>query len=203
VRKSCRHLSVVATTLLTLILSTAASSAQNVLTRQNDIGRTGRQLNESILTTGNVNTATFGKVFTYTVTGQIYAQPLTVANVNITCSGNPHCNFAFPANVVYVATEDDWLYAFDATGAAPNPYWSVNLATNAVSGGTYVNCTQVYSGCNANSALYPHVGVTGTPVIDTASNTLYVVSAVSASGVIADWLHAIDLGNGNEKFGGP
>jgi len=192
-----------------VIFSAATSSAQNVLTRQNDIGRTGRQLDETVLTQANV-TATnnsFGKVFTYSVTGQIYAQPLAVANIDITCSGNPHCNFAFPADVIYVATEDDWLYAFDATGVATSPYWSVNLATNAVANGTYVNCTQFFSHCVNTSAIYPHVGVTGTPVIDINTDTLYVVSAVSSTNngvtTVSYYLHAIDLGSGSEKFNGP
>lgn len=207
-RNSTRHLSVLAAGLFIVII-VATSSAQNVLTRQNDIGRTGRQLNENILTTGNVNTATFGKVFTYAVTGQIYAQPLAVSQEFITaCNQIPpptHCNIIFPADVIYVATEDDWLYAFDATGAASSAFWSVNLAATAVSGGTFVNCQmQIYSGCNSGSALYPDIGVTGTPVIDTSSNTIYVASAVSDSNqAVSTWLHAIDLGNGSEKFGGP
>jgi hypothetical protein len=196
-----------------VIFSAATSTAQNVLTRQNDIGRTGRQLNESILNTTNVttNNNSFGKVFTYPVIGQIYAQPLAVMHEFITaCNQIPpptHCNIIFPADVIYVATEDDWLYAFDATGNNSNPFWSVNLAAaTTVSGGTFVSCQmQIYSGCNSGSALYPDIGVTGTPVIDTSSNTIYVVSAVSDANrtAVTDWLHAIDLGNGSEKFGGP
>jgi hypothetical protein len=198
-------LSLLFVSLLTLL--SAISSGQNVLTRANDIGRTGMQLNESTLTTGNVNSSTFGKVFTYTsITGQIYAQPLAVANLNVTgCHASPHCN------VVFVATEDDYLYAFDADGStsSTSPLWTVNLATNVLSIDTYVTCTQVYSGCNSNSALYPHIGVTGTPVIDTSTNTLYVMSAVNDPGSpdlpagIFDYLHAINITNGNEKFNGP
>ncbi len=83
-KQAQRHLSLQLTALLTLVLMAATSSAQNVLTRQNDIGRTGRQLNETTLTTSNVVSGTFGKVFTYSVSGQIYAQPLAVKGLSMT-----------------------------------------------------------------------------------------------------------------------
>jgi hypothetical protein len=194
---------------LCFLAISALGQSPNVLTRQNDNNRTGRQLDETVLTQTAVHTANnFGKVFKYSVTGQIYAQPLAVTGIFVTCSQDPHCNVALPADVIYVATEDDWLYAFDATGVRTTPYWSVNLATNAVPNiGTYVTCSQIFSQCSSTSAIYPDIGVTGTPVIDINTDTLYVVSAVSSTSggitTIADYLHAIDITDGDEQFGGP
>src|SRR3984893_6141128 len=92
-------------------------AAVNVLTRQNDNQHTGQNLQETILTTANVNSGSFGKLFSYPVDGQLYAQPLYVQNVVIPSKGTH--------NVVYVATENDSVYAFDADSAKknPNPLW--------------------------------------------------------------------------------
>ncbi len=162
-------------TLLALLLLSPAR-ATNVLTEHNDISRDGANTNETILTTGSVTTSTFGKLFADTVDGQVYAQPLYVQGLNI--SGGTH-------NVVFVCTETNSVYAFDAdTGGIT--YWHVNLGTPFTP-----SCGD----------LTPVVGITGTPVIDISSGTLYVDTKL-ASGPTHK-LHALDITTGSEKFGGP
>ena len=104
-------------------------------TYHNDLARTGQNLSETVLTTGKVNSAQFGKLFSYAVDGQIYAQPLYVANVSIPNQGYH--------NVVYVATEHDSVYAFDADGRTTTPLWQ-NSYTNGSSvtpvPGSLFNC---------------------------------------------------------------
>ena len=150
--------------------------AVNVLTQHNDLSRTGANTSETILTPANVNSNTFGKLFTDAVDAQIYAQPLYVENLSLS-SGK--------YNVVFVCTESNSVYAFDADTAGP-PYWHVNLGAPFTT-----SCGD----------LTPVVGITGTPVIDLSSGTLYVDTKL-ASGP-AQKLHALDITNGNEKFGGP
>jgi hypothetical protein len=162
------------------------SAQTSILTQHYDNGRTGQNTNETILTTSNVNSTTFGKIFTLPVQGYVYAQPLYVPNVAIAGQGTH--------NVLYVATEHDLLYAFDAdTGGAP--LWVVNFLVN---GGTPVPNGNVSTG-----DIVPEIGITGTPVIDSTTKTLYVVSKTLESGTYFLRLHAIDITSGAEKFGGP
>jgi hypothetical protein len=164
--------------LLATALRLAQGQAVNVLTQHNDLSRTGANTAETILTTANVNSTNFGKFFTDSVDGQIYAQPLYVANLNI--SGGTH-------DVVFVCTENNSVYALDADTAGIT-YWQTNLGT-PFNPGT-LSCGD----------LTPVVGITGTPVIDLNSGTLYVDTKLS---VPAQELHALDITTGNEKFGGP
>lgn len=150
----------------------------SVLTYHNDGQRTGLNASETILTPANVNASSFGKVFSYSVDGQIYAQPLIVPGLS-NIAGGTH-------NVVLVATEHNSVYAFDADGLSPNALWQKNL-------GPSVPSHQV-------EGVSPEKGITGTPVIDGATQTLYVV-AETLPGVYK--LHALDLHDGSEKFGGP
>jgi hypothetical protein len=161
--------------LVTALLWPQARAA-NVLTQHNDLARTGANTAETILTPANVNSNTFGKLFTDSVDGQVYAQPLYVENLGI--SGGAH-------NVVFVCTENNSVYAFDAdvAGAA---YWQVTLGTPYTA-----TCTD----------LTPVVGITGTPVIDLSSGTMYLDTKQAAGP--AHLLHALDISTGNEKFGGP
>jgi hypothetical protein len=171
-----------------------------VTTYHNDPSRDGVNAQEYALTTTNVASATFGKLFSCTVDGAVYAQPLWVANVNF--SGTKH-------NVVLVATQHDSLYAFDADTNPCAQLWHTNLIDSG-HGGTSGEAP-VPSGPTGNLVgqgagdITPEVGVTGTPVIDPSTNTLYVVSkSVIVSGpTFFQRLHAIDLATGNEKFGGP
>jgi len=173
------------------VMSLAPVQAQTytgVLTWHNDNQRTGQNLAETILTPANVNPKQFGKLFTYPVDGQIYAQPLYVYGVTIPGQG--------AHNVVYVATENDSVYAFDADGLTTTPLWQVSLILN---GGSAVPC----GATGACSGISPVIGITGTPVIDGLSGTLYVVAFTAESGTWIQRLHALDITTGAEKFGGP
>jgi len=161
-----------------------------VLTSHNDNARTGQNLNETALTTTNVNSKQFGKLFSYPVDGQIYAQPLYLPNVSMPNQG--------VHNVIYVATENDSLFAFDADGLAPYVLWQLSFI-NAANGTTTIDCITVDIVCN----IYPITGITSTPVIDPTSNTIYVLVRTQQNDTWAQSLHALDITTGAEKFGGP
>lgn len=165
----------------------AAQAQVNVTTWHNDGARTGANTHEQVLTTANVNVNQFGRLFQITLDGQVYAQPLVMAGVQI--AGGTH-------NVVYVATEHDSVYAID--GDKGTIYAQVSLIP---SGGTTVNASSdLVQQC---LDLSPEVGITGTPVIDPASQTLYVVSKAKVGGRLVQHLHALDIATLAEKFGGP
>ncbi len=172
----------------------SAKGQSNVTTYHNDIGRTGQNVNETILTTANVNTAQFGKLFSQPVDGQVYAQPLYLSG--ITVNGASH-------NVVFVATENDTVYAFDAdlnVGANASPLWKASMLTAAHGAGA--GATSIPAS-NLGSDINPVVGITGTPVIDSTTGTLYVVSADLEAGNAFQRLHALDVTTGLEKPGSP
>ncbi len=178
----------------------AASPLVSVLNYHNDLTRQGLNTNESILTLANVNTNTFGKLFSYVVDGYTVCQPLVMPGVAITGKGTH--------NVAFVATEHDSVYAFDAdsnTGANAVPLWHTSfINTNA--GIFSVNSTKDIPSAGGGF-VGPELGITGTPVIDPVSGTLYVVSITKevVAGVTNFYnrLHALDIGSGAEKFGGP
>jgi len=167
-----------------------AQSFSGVLTWHNDNARTGQNLNETVLTPQNVNSNTFGKVLSYPVDGQLYTQPLYVPNLNIPGKG--------VHNVIYVATENASVYAFDADGKTGIPLWKASFA-NPLSGITPVNCTTAATSCS----VYPVDGITATPVIDPLTNTIYVVAHTFENGSYFVRLHALNIATGAEKFGGP
>ncbi len=175
------------------------TNLSGVTTYHNDLARDGANTQEYALTTPNVNTATFGKLSSCPVDGAVYAQPLWIANVTV--NGAKH-------NVVFVATQHDSLYAFDADSNPCVQLWHSNLIDSAhggLSGETTVpSGVPGYLVGKGYGDISPEVGVTGTPVIDPSSNTLYVVSkSVEAGTKFFQRLHAIDLTTGNEKFTGP
>ena len=179
--------------LLALACVATVSAQVNVTTYHNDIGRTGQNLNETILNTANVNATLFGRLFTQKVDGQVYAQPLYLTG--ITVSGAVH-------NVIFVATQHDSVYAFDAdsnTGTNAAPLWQASMLTAAHGAAAGATTIPWPSG----SDITPEVGITGTPVIDPLSGTLYVVSATTEAGAQIQRLHALDITTGAEKFGGP
>jgi hypothetical protein len=169
--------------------SLAAAGLAVVTTYHNDNARTGQNTSETVLTPGNVNPAHFGKLYSFPVDGYIYAQPLYIPQVAIPGNGIH--------NVVIVATQHDSVYAFDADSPTPDPLWRVNFL-NPEAGVTTLSPSDV----NA-SDIMPEIGITSTPVIDLASNTVYVVAATRENGSFYHRLHALDMTSGAEKFGGP
>ena len=176
-----------------------AAGGTDVLTYHNDTSRTGANLNETTLTPQNVNASSFGKLFQYTVDGQVYAQPLVVSNLSI--GGKVH-------NVLIVATENDSVYALDANDPTAGPrhngvLWQDSFI-NPAKGITTVPAQDV-----ENNGVGPTYGITATPVIDKSTNTIYVVSQVKEQPTDAggphyvQQFHALNLLNGKEKDGGP
>jgi hypothetical protein len=172
----------------------AEAQFAGVLTQHNDTARTGQNLNETILTPQNVNFNTFGKLFSYTVDGQVYAQPLYVPNVTLPNGGGTH-------NIVYVETQNDSLYAFDADGLSPTALFQVSFI-NPAQGITPVSC-ETDGNTDISCGVYPIYGINSTPVIDPTTNTIYLVTRTDNNGTYYQTLHALDITTGAEKFGGP
>ncbi len=166
-----------------LTVSVAAASATSVSTWHFDNNRTGLNSTEGSLTPVNVNPQNFGKLFSYLVDGYMYGEPVLKSNVTI--NGTVR-------NVVYSATENDSVYAFDADNYGTGvPLWQVSLLQTGETPLT-------------NAPIQPVEGVTSTPVIDAGTNTIYIVSSQkNASGTGFFRLHALDITTGTEKFGGP
>jgi fibronectin type 3 domain-containing protein len=179
--------------LLEALESRLAPSA-SVLTYHNDNVSSGANLNETLLTPGNVNSTNFGKLFKTPLDGQVYAQPLYVAGVNITSGPSRGIH-----NVTYVATEHDSLYAIDADSG------QVLWQDSFINPGAGV--TTVPNGDVASTDLTPEIGITGTPVIDSSTNTLYLDAKTKevhgGNHHYVHRLHAIDISSGAEKLGGP
>ncbi|MGO9835307.1 MAG: pyrrolo-quinoline quinone [Polyangiaceae bacterium] len=162
----------------------AAGSAPtvSVLTYHNDVARTGQYQTETVLTPSDVNASTFGKKFAQPVDGYVYAQPLFVPALTI--GGATH-------DVVFVVTEGNSIYAFDANASGP-VLWHTNV-------GTSLSCSDL-DDCGD---LVPGAGITGTPVIDPSTQTMYLVALTKDSMGDHHRLHAIDLITGADKLGGP
>ena len=174
--------------LLAVSLCCVGLGQVSVVTQHNDNNRTGQNTSETILTTSNVNVSNFGKLFALTVDGYIYAQPLYLTNLTI--GGTLH-------NVVYVATEHNTVYAFDADDPNGTTLWQVNLGPSVPSDDV---CGS--SGCYTD--LTPEIGITGTPVIDPQGGVLYVaVKNKDSDGSYHYRLHALSVSSGAEMFGGP
>ena len=157
-----------------------------MLTYHADRFRSGVNLQEFALTPATVNSGTFGKLFSRSVDGQIYAQPLYVANLTI--AGAKH-------NVVYVATEHSSVYAFDADGKTTAPFWKHSFI-NPAAGVTTIPKP-------SNALIAPEISISSTPVIDASTSTIYVSVSTKENGNIVHRLHALSLTTGAEKFGGP
>jgi hypothetical protein len=159
-----------------------------VYTYHNDLSRDGVNTQEYALTPALVNTSSFGKLFSCNADGAIYAQPLWVASVVI--RGGTH-------NVIVAATMRDSVYAFDADVSPCVTYWQKTLIP---SGETYGNDADVNT-----PDIYPDIGILGTPVIDSAAGTIYLVTKTktTSGGTYHQRLHGLSLADGSERTGSP
>jgi hypothetical protein len=169
-----------------LRVSAVARTPTDIVTFKSDVGRTGQNLTESTLNLSNVNPTTFGLLHTLQVDGKVDAQPLYLSQLTINTAAH---------NVVFVATEHDTVYAFDAdTG---DSLWHVSL----------LGAGEVLSDTHGCGQVTPEIGITSTPVIDRSSGpqgVLYVVAmSKDSSSNYHQRLHALDVTTGAELFGGP
>jgi chitodextrinase len=181
---------------VTASASIAVTDLKGVFTYHNDPARTGQNLQEYALTTATVNSSTFGVLFSCPVDGYVYAQPLYIANFSI--GGQTR-------NVVFVATEHDSVYAFDADASSCVKLWQTSFLSSGVT-------TVPPADTGETGDLIPEIGITSTPVIDPSTNTIFVVAKTketvgsgcsSGTPCYVHRLHGLDLATGAEKFGGP
>ncbi|HVY39140.1 MAG TPA: PQQ-binding-like beta-propeller repeat protein, partial [Polyangia bacterium] len=160
---------------------TTGAASFAVTTNRYDNLRSGANLHETVLTTSNVKASGFGLLFSRSVDGQIYAQPLFAGGLTM---GDHKVH-----DVVYVATEHNTLYAFDATDPQQSaPLWKLNVGP---------------SGSNSCDNLSPEIGITATPVIDPAAGVILFVSKGQEGGGWVQRIHAVDLVTGTERPGSP
>lgn len=177
----------------TLALAVSPCAAQ-VSTSQYNNARTAATLNEKILTPQNVNAQQFGKRGAFKVDGAVYAQPLYVPAVPIPGKGTH--------DLLFVATEHDSVYAFDANRTSDPPLWKVSFLDKSR------GVTTLSEDVVACPFIRPEVGITSTPVIDLKTGTLYVLARTMIARKFGDdeyfqHLHALAITTGVEKFGGP
>ena len=167
----------------------------SVTTQRYDNARTGQNLSETLLNTSNVNPVGFGKLFSRAVDDEIYAQPLYVSSVNIPKFG--------VRNVLYVATVNNTVYAFDADEPdASEPLWKVNL-TDTVAGARPVKASDVGQNCGTYRDLTENIGIVGTPVIHAGRQTIYFVARTKERDQFVQRLHALDIATGAPRPGNP
>jgi hypothetical protein len=171
----------------------SAVAQVNVLTYHNNNSRTGENLQETILNPSNVKSRSFGKLFSYQVDGYVYAQPLYVSALNIPGQGT--------INVVFVATQHNSVYAFDAdrnTNINSGLLWQVNLGPSVST-----PSTDFGNRFGAFDDIVPEVGITSTPVIDLSSGTIYVDAFTYEGQSYFHKLHALDIRTGAKRSFSP
>ncbi len=174
-------------TWLLSVFCTTADAVQAVLQRGYDTNVSGANLTETTLTPSNISVSTFGQVFNLPVDDNVYAQPLYVPGVLIPGQGTH--------NVVYIVTESDTLYAFDAD-VGGNALWSENFAGSV--GATPVPIAKFTFGGNKN--ITGNLGILSTPVIDPTTNLMYLVAATVENNNLVYRLHAVEITTGYEPY---
>ncbi|HEX8816959.1 MAG TPA: hypothetical protein VF753_15795 [Terriglobales bacterium] len=172
-------------------------SYAGLYTNKNDNNRSGQNTEETVLTPANVNVGSFGKLFSFPIDAPVSAQPLYVANLNMPSPLNGAAGYH---NVVFVATVNDSVYAYDADGKVPaGPLWHDSFIDAP-------SVVPVPGTCLDSSGQW---GIGPTPVIDPTTNTIYVEvrtledTTSQCTGTYVQRLHALDITTGDEKFGGP
>ena len=173
-----RWCAVATLSMLSVMLVSSAIAQQPFLTSRGDATRSGANTNETMLTTSNVNSVSFGHLFSAPIDYQALAQPLYMPNVMI--GGQSH-------NVVYVVTQSDSVYAFDADDGTQ--LWSASM----LNGG--VTASSKYLPCGTGQG-FTEEGIAGTPVIDSNTNTMYLVAKTVFNGTVYHYLHALDITSG-------
>jgi len=175
------------------VTSVGVTDLAGVTTWRNDRAHSGVNSREYALTGQNVASGKFGKLFSCPVDGWVFAQPLWMANVQV--HGKRH-------NVVFIATENDSLYAFDADDPGCKAVWSIQ-SVNLIPGDEKIAPLDDLH--EDSISLGPFTGITGTPVIDPSTQTIYLVAVTEnkATGTIIQRLHAIDITTGQERRRSP
>ncbi len=180
----------------------AVTDLSGILTYHYDNARTGQTLKEYALLPSTLSSSTFGRLFSCPVDGYVYAQPLYVANLTVASTTR---------NVVFLATEHDSVYAFDADSPSCTQLWKTSFLKSGVTTMSWQD-TSAGTSSAATDDVFPEIGITSTPVIDLATNTIYLVAKTketvgsgcsTGSPCYISRLHALDLLTGLDKFGGP
>jgi hypothetical protein len=170
------------------MLETRVLLSVNVTSYHYDLAETGANTNETILTPSNVNVSTFGKIASLPTDGQVYAQPLVMTGVSMPGGGTE--------DLVFIATENDSVYAFNAEGTSTTTVWKTSLLQTGEQ--------PIPSGTTGSANIAPIIGITGTPIIDPNTNTMYVVGNFQESnGTYQQRLYALNIGSGATVDGGP
>src|SRR5271169_10767 len=169
-----------------MALLSSAFAQPSMWTSRGDNTRSGANTNETLLTPANVNETGFVHLFSAPVDYVVMAQPLYMPNVNIPGQGTH--------NVVYVVTQADSVYAIDADTGAQLWYASM-LNGDTTASGKYLPC--------GTSVGFNQEGIPGTPVIDTNTNTMYLVAKTLLGTTVRHHIHALDITTGNERSGSP
>src|SRR5467141_2306328 len=183
---SVRNLCVALLVVCSAFLSSSSFAQQPFLTGRSDISRSGANTNETLLTPTNVSKNSFGRLFSVPVDYVVMAQPLYIPNVNIPGRGTH--------NVIYIVTQADSVYAIDADNGAQLWYASM-LNGGATASGIYLPC--------GTGPGFSQEGIISTPVIDPATNTMYLVAKTVLNAKVRHHLHALDITTGKERAGSP
>jgi len=178
-------------TLLALLIPHSAMAQVSVTTWHDDLARTGANMHETVLTPKNVNNRRFGKQCSYPVDGQVYAEPLYVPGLQIAAQKH---------DVVFVATEHDSVYAFDAACGQSGPLWQMSFLGPDI---TTMPCTMDSQPQCDVTVMAPEHGISPTPVIDPRREIIYVAAQSVENGVYTQKLHALNLLTGAEQPGSP